>query len=971
MDCLQPSVVCRQCFLRQHRRSPTHWAGVWNTEEHFFEKTDISRVADNSAVYLGHNGEYCPHARAIQNFTLVDTNGIHATLICFCGCPGAGDLAWKQLLRAGIFPATVLSPHTGFTLRLLEQWREYRHQGHLSLYDFMHILQRLADPWTPMDVPDASKFFDNINRVFEYLEIRLVRGQKHGAEAVLPEETERAYPHRPTGYLGIVCAACPEPGVNMPLGPAIPSYLRHLASEHITFDGNFKANLFYKRDNGTDKAVTDGLMYFPRQDEAAEVAKKFVVNAEDLVRSSAHIGSIRNQGKFRYKNTRVSGVVTSACDHGLPASFVDMLIGEAFMLVTYAQTWQLRQKNSPPFPRQFQWVRVNSYDSYCSWVVGQLRRIIALFPEEQWLHDLVKTIEGQIPASHILGHGDLCKKTYQPAYFPCRCHFHGESVEAIWPHLNAYGPSLRQMNGGARHDNLNFAVNFWNDRKTLRIHDQLSDEREEALRVLSENLAHFKQLTLEAGDRVRDWSRQSRKFETRGGVVHSVYHHNFKTAATIDDVLESLKTSKTLATVSSERTAPEWLRWAIDLERNQFTIQAYVKSYREHPLQDTMNTLETLRESLNDDLVELRLHQASILQVPEILLSSHDTNLPEETIIQTPSRLLRDKSPPTLEHSLVQLEVQLRCGQANTQILAVQDKSIALSIVKSSRAFDYRGQGGITRAQRRKEMAQMLRDLEITVYNAARDALVVLGHLKADAKHPFPPMKISDTIRKDTHLFRMRGDSRIVDATAWRLLASGAPSLAEDISGHAIAPSHVSPAKRRKTNPGTAAKPDKVAKEGWIWKDDALSVPSETNENVAEFKKESERVQWFRAEAEVFRWLEQYERKHAELWRVIQRFRRDAAVWTKRADQMQRNKSLGAAAYARMHAAMWARVATKAELTFKDGNGAHKSWVQAASFDDLVARIDATRDRLFEWMQELVSSLIFEIVCDSEIITGS
>ncbi|KAJ7197719.1 hypothetical protein GGX14DRAFT_573869 [Mycena pura] len=302
-------------------------------------------------------------------------------------------------------------------------------------------------------------------------------------------------------------------------------------------------------------------------------------------------------------------------------------------------------------------------------------------------------------------------------------------------------------------------------------------------------------------------------------------------------------------------------------------------------------------------------------------------------MIQIPSRLLNDSSPPALSASLIREEVQLRCGQANSQILAVQDKSTTLSI--------------------RKEMAQMLRNVEIMAYNAARDALVTLKHMKADATDPFPPMKVSDTIRKDTHLFRMRGDSRIVNAAAWRLLASGAPALVEDISGHTVggdsdedseqgtqmnkrtAPNRLSPAKRRKTNSRTGAKPNKVLKEGWIWKDDALSMPSKTNENVAEFKQKSQR---------------QYERKHAEFWRAIRRFRRDADVWRKRADN---STSPGAVAYARMQVAMWTRVATKTASSFKDGPGAHKSWTQATSFQDLVSRIEKTREHLFGWMDEL------------------
>src|ERR1700761_7782891 len=158
MDCLQAPIVCRQCFLRQHRQSPTHWAAVWSSTEKFFRKTDISRVRTNSAIYLGHDGDFCEHSAPRQHFTLVDTNGVHPTVIAFCGCSDA-PAHWKQLLTAGIFPATIQSPQTGFTFRVLEQWREYRHQGHLSIWDFTHILQRLADPWIPTSVPVCPFLF--------------------------------------------------------------------------------------------------------------------------------------------------------------------------------------------------------------------------------------------------------------------------------------------------------------------------------------------------------------------------------------------------------------------------------------------------------------------------------------------------------------------------------------------------------------------------------------------------------------------------------------------------------------------------------------------------------------------------------------------------------------------------------------------------------------------------------------------
>jgi hypothetical protein len=61
---------------------------------------------------------------------------------------------------------------------------------------------------------------------------------------------------------------------------------RHLVSQHITLDGNFKANRFHKRDDGSDQPLTSGRMLFPPPQEYAEFAKKYVIPVEDTVRSS-------------------------------------------------------------------------------------------------------------------------------------------------------------------------------------------------------------------------------------------------------------------------------------------------------------------------------------------------------------------------------------------------------------------------------------------------------------------------------------------------------------------------------------------------------------------------------------------------------------------------------------------------------------------------------------------------------------
>ncbi|KAF8146767.1 hypothetical protein K438DRAFT_1627209 [Mycena galopus ATCC 62051] len=228
-DCLQAELLCPQCWLDKHRTMPTHWALVWNAKDQFFEKTDLCRVMKNAGIRLGHYGERCPKANLARSFTLVDSNGIHATAISFCRCKrGDGSLTadYQQLLRAGIFPGSVKEPKTGYTLGLLEYYGQDRSQGKGSAYNFVHVLQRMADPFFEDAVPDIYPNFLAITRFHQYLNIIMRRGHAHGLDKPLPGETTHPYPNRPIEFLGLQCAACPERGVNMPFIVNVPHYLR-------------------------------------------------------------------------------------------------------------------------------------------------------------------------------------------------------------------------------------------------------------------------------------------------------------------------------------------------------------------------------------------------------------------------------------------------------------------------------------------------------------------------------------------------------------------------------------------------------------------------------------------------------------------------------------------------------------------------------------------------------------------------
>ncbi|KAJ7032235.1 hypothetical protein C8F04DRAFT_959320 [Mycena alexandri] len=960
-DCLQAELLCRTCWVKKHRTMWTHWALVWNKNEQFFEKHDSSQVVKNGALRLGHNGDGCLNAEVARSFTLVECNGIHATAIAFCGCRTVATANgkrsvphFKQLMQAGIFPGSVKYPKTGYTLGLLKYHRQQRSQGKGSAYNFVLVLQRMADPYFAGAVPDIYANFLAITRFYKYLEIKIQSGQAFDLDIPLPGEESRPYPNRPNGYLGVNCAACPERGVNMPFIVKLPRYLRHTVNQNITLDGNFKANLFFKRDDGSDTALTDGMMYFPNQAEFAHLAKTYVIPEEDKeVPCKAHIGSIRHQGSVKYGTTAVSGVIAAACDHSVLGSLIDMLKGEAFALGTYAQREHLHHTNSPPHQAESVNPSTMSYDSYCSFVVNQVKRAVTLFPDEKWLHDLLAEVEGQIPADHINGHGLSCQSIWQAVYFACRAHFHGETAEVLWAFLNPLGSSTRQMTGALRHDIINFVMHAWNLLKLFRQAELLAAERLDALRLFELHMAVLQDLSRQHATEVGGWSRLCRKTEQlAGGKITSVYQHESTQALTVENVLATMiaaeqERSRRNDGYDAGTPVAQWIHDGMSIERTQSVTLAIVllKNHREHPLQETWDSITALRDTVNHKLKKFRERQREIY--PHLTLSALDVDEPELTAVQLPSyrmahgHKLSSGGPDAVTQStqLRESEIQLRCTAAQNGILAVRDASVALSAVKKTRELDYRGQGGVTRSQRNLQKAEMMKMFEIAMYNNARTALIHLGYMEKHAVEPFPAMTPKDTRRKETHLHRATRDSRLFDGTA-----------CDSEQG--------SPSKPGGQGKGVKKGKSKKKPDGWIWLESLMRGQAVSDEKVAAYKAESERVQWFRAEAEMYRWLEQYERKHAELMRVIERYRRDSVVWTGLGDREQQASGglNGAVTYVRMQAAMYKRLAYNAEVIFKDADsGAHHDWVSAVTFDELITKIDTWRDVVFEWMDHMVS----------------
>lgn len=153
-DCPDYHTSCCECFISAHRQYSFHWARVWDNEQGFFVRKDISTLRPGGyAIHLGHCGKECPNPASDFDlfFHVIDSNGIHGTKIRFCMCGGAPNRV-QQLMRSHLFPATVKRPTMAFTFGVLRQFHQQHLEGKLSAYDFIGALRRLTDNAFAKDV---------------------------------------------------------------------------------------------------------------------------------------------------------------------------------------------------------------------------------------------------------------------------------------------------------------------------------------------------------------------------------------------------------------------------------------------------------------------------------------------------------------------------------------------------------------------------------------------------------------------------------------------------------------------------------------------------------------------------------------------------------------------------------------------------------------------------------------------------
>lgn len=167
LECFSYDLSCPMCFINRHHSAPFHWAEVWDYDQGFFVRTELSLLRKDFAIQLGHPaGGICPSpVSGPSTCTVVHTNGIHNTQLAYCHCSGRPDKV-AQSMGARLFPSSTVNPQVWFTFEVLRSFHVHTLKSQVSAEGYLEGLRQLTDNSGCSKVPVSTKhlyFLSNDN----------------------------------------------------------------------------------------------------------------------------------------------------------------------------------------------------------------------------------------------------------------------------------------------------------------------------------------------------------------------------------------------------------------------------------------------------------------------------------------------------------------------------------------------------------------------------------------------------------------------------------------------------------------------------------------------------------------------------------------------------------------------------------------------------------------------------------------
>ncbi|TEB20573.1 hypothetical protein FA13DRAFT_1800801 [Coprinellus micaceus] len=942
-ECWNYSAACTSCFVKSHVHAPTHWADVWSPDRGFFLRHDISALPGSPGIYLGHGGSPCPNVALgfvpQETFTIVDTNGIHSTKVQFCSC-GIGDRA-EQLLNARLFPGTFRRPRLAFTFAMLHDYHIHHLTSALPAYDYIAALRHLTDGFFFRDAANPYDQFRDVFKMWRILEAEMRAGQLHGIDRFFPRRPpgNLAVMCPVCIEFGVNTthdeAAISDPSLRRLLFTADGNfqanhYLKTMEPKLISFyrgraffpsDPQYRvfAHRIKKDGQGSEQKTTCSYLNAINKQEKKKFVGTDISGILNIQCSHVFVVStVDLQYGERFLNTDYAWH-HAFLQRGLPTlEEMENLTGlfsydigcsyRVHALSRFLSRDELR--DVADLVAKFEYcvplVHVSNHKDNCLYLYSSAYRTGAgHFHGEQ--------AEQVWPYSNQFGGQgrQMCNGNRQDLYIDLFNYWNFMKVVLLPAQL--YNDLIRTA--ALKDEKLKVFISHCQSYSD-KVPEWNKESREARTVRHKEVCCVYRHTPSKVPSQRRIYQALVDKAEGKGSLVAEEVSDEDDSMLEDSDNDEPRPPSPITLSPKHPKAVPLLLKHSISARDLQQKIMCTHAAYLQHETPTLLTKLKDLRSALNTTLTRLRTVQAQVTpQVAEDIEDINpeiENNTPEELPLFLPSHYTPADRVAKGLVALGTLELQMLEGAAYDNLARLRTVVRLLGAMGSdSKKNDY-GQARHTRAKADLINANIKFETCMAQYNATRRAMISLGLPETDPT--FKKMDRNSTRRKATTENRAPGDTYQTDGLLWtgdaidssnRLTHRPLVNNQHTSTAEAVGTQSSQPRKRKNkakdkgeeptskksrtgspvatplgADPVPASADGEASKDqhGWLW-DIKSSSRDVSDKDVDAFLEEGNRVQWFRAEADVIRWQEEWERKLIEFLRTIRHYDKMADVW--------------------------------------------------------------------------------------------
>ncbi|KAJ7243627.1 hypothetical protein B0H12DRAFT_1022985, partial [Mycena haematopus] len=492
-------LLCESCVVAGHRQLPFHPILYWTGST--FQRKTLKEMG--LRIQLGHwhqRSPVCPLPQPASgnDFVIIDSHGVHAVNLDFCGC-GRGGLPTVQLLRAGLWPATTTNPRTAATFSVLRRYHLLSFESKCAALEFYQSLARESDNLHYKKNKDRYHEFLRMTRQWRNVQMLKRAGRGHDRTGVKGTKA---------GECALLCPACPHPGINLPQGwEQAPEDKRFLYALFVGIDANFRLKRKDVSSEEKDPGLGDGWAFFCGVDAYMQHVKRNWDTKQERSHCVAHDAVDKPDREAR--GTASSGIGTVDCArHNMkrPNAVADLQLGERYMNMDYIFFYGISGTELIRF--------FISYDIACQWHLNLWIRMMNY-------EDATLTVVGDkmyftflVPKFHLPAHIEACNLKYSFNLTRFVGQTDGEAPERGWADANPLARSTKEMGPGFRRDTLDDHFNDWNYKKIIALGHTMRRKIEKAVPEMVRTRQALDDLNVSLGERVvANWTDMAELWE--------------------------------------------------------------------------------------------------------------------------------------------------------------------------------------------------------------------------------------------------------------------------------------------------------------------------------------------------------------------------------------------------------------------------------------------------------------------------